>query len=56
MYHIKIEHQCVARWYVATSYTDAMELFNLLTKTCEIVQVWKGVNTIAEYNNRKEFA
>jgi hypothetical protein len=51
MYIVKIEYQSVARWYKADSYTDAMELFYLLTKKCHSVQVWKGMETVAEYTN-----
>ena len=49
MYAIKIEYQLASRWYKADSYTDAMELFNLLTKTCRFVQVWHGSQAVAEY-------
>jgi hypothetical protein len=49
MYSIKIEHQCTTRWYKADSHWDAMELFNLLTKTCGFVQVWKGMDLTVEY-------
>lgn len=53
MYQIKIEHQCASRWYKAESQYDAMELFDLLTKTCGFVQVWKGSNLVTEYKNLK---
>jgi len=52
MYAIKIEHQFTTRWYKAESHWDAMELFNLLSKTCGLVQVWKGMDLTAEYNNQ----
>ena len=48
-YAVRIEHQCVNRWFTANSYTDAMELFDLLTKTCRFVQVWDGGDLITEY-------
>ena len=51
MYAIKIEHQFTTRWYKAESHWDAMELFNLLSKTCGLVQVWKGMDLTAEYKN-----
>jgi hypothetical protein len=51
MYQIKIEHQCASRWYKAESLWDAMELFNTLTKTYRLVQLWKGMNLVTEYKN-----
>lgn len=51
MYAIKIEHQFTTRWYKADTHWDAMELFNLLTKTCRFVQLWKGMNLVSEYKN-----
>lgn len=53
MYQIKIEHQCASRWYKAESQYDAMELFDLLTKTCGFVQVWQGSKLVTEYKNLK---
>ena len=54
MYQIRIEHQYASRIYKAESLTDAMELFNLLSKTCNLVQVYGGdLDPICEYNNRK---
>jgi hypothetical protein len=52
MYQIRIEHQCASRWYKAESSTDALELFNLLSKTCGHVQVWHGDTLLTEYNNK----
>jgi|LakMenE18May11ns_1017448.scaffolds.fasta_scaffold9852416_2 hypothetical protein len=51
MYQIRIEHQCASRWYKAESHWDAMELFDLLTKTCGFVQVWNGDTLLTEYKN-----
>ena len=51
MYAIKIEHQFTTRWYKADTHWDAMELFNLLTKTCRFVQLWKGMDLVSEYKN-----
>jgi len=51
MYQIKIEHQCASRWYKAENHWDAMELFDLLTKTCGFVQVWNGDTLLTEYKN-----
>jgi hypothetical protein len=52
MYSIKIEHQSASRWYKAESHWDALELFNLLTKTCRFVQLWQGMNLLSEYKNQ----
>ena len=50
MYQIRIEHQYASRIYKAESLTDAMELFNLLTRTCNFVQVYGGdLDPICEY-------
>ena len=49
MYAIKYEQQCVSRWFKADSYTDAMELFNNLSKVVPFVQVWYGKDIVAEY-------
>ena len=50
MYQIRIEHQYASRIYNAGSLTDAMELFNLLTRTCSSVQVYGGdLDPICEY-------
>jgi hypothetical protein len=51
MYEIKIEHQDALRWFKADSHTDAMELFDLLSKTCRFVQVWQGSKLLNEYSN-----
>lgn len=51
MFSIRLEYQKITRWYKADSYTDAMELFYLLTNKCHSVQVWKGMETVAEYTN-----
>jgi hypothetical protein len=51
MYQIKIEHQCTSRWYKAESHWDAIELFDMLTKTCRFVQLWQGMNLLSEYKN-----
>lgn len=51
MYRIRTEYQFASRWYRADSYTDAMELFNLLNKSCRFVQVWHGDKLTAEYKN-----
>ena len=48
MYKIRIEHQFAVRWYSADSYTDAMELFHLLTRACNFVQVYDK-ELICEY-------
>lgn len=49
MYHIRIEKQCTTRWYKADNLTDAMELFDSLSKVLPIVQVWQGNNIVVEY-------
>lgn len=49
MYQIKVEKQCINRWYTANSYFDALELFNELSKILPFVQVWKGDKLISEY-------
>jgi hypothetical protein len=51
MYQIKIEHQCASRWYKAENHWDAIELFDMLTKTCRFVQLWQGMNLLSEYKN-----
>ena len=51
MYAIKLEYQLATRWYKADSYTDAMELFYLLTAKCRSVRVCKGMETVADYTN-----
>lgn len=51
MYQIRIERQCAIRWYKAESQVDAMELFDLLTKTCRSVQLWQGMDLLSEYKN-----
>ena len=51
MYQIKIEHQCTSRWYKAENHWDAIELFDMLTKTCRFVQLWQGMNLLSEYRN-----
>jgi hypothetical protein len=49
MYQIRIEHQDAIRWYQAESLVDAMELFDLLSKSCRFVQVWDANKMISEY-------
>jgi hypothetical protein len=52
MYSIKVEHHAITRWYQSDNYWDALELFDLLTKTCMFVQVLKGMEVVREYNNQ----
>lgn len=49
MYHIRIQKQQIARWYKADNYTDAMELFDSLSKVVPLVEVWQGNDMVAEY-------
>jgi hypothetical protein len=53
MFQVRIEHQYASRIYKAESLVDAMELFNLLSKTCNLVQVYGGdLDPICEYNSK----
>jgi hypothetical protein len=49
MYHIRIEKHYASRWYKADNLTDAMELFDSLSKVLPLVQVWQGSSIISEY-------
>jgi hypothetical protein len=51
MYDIKIEHHLTTRWYKANSHWDAVELFNLLSKSCRFVQLWHGMDLVSEYKS-----
>jgi hypothetical protein len=51
MYQVRIEHQNAVRLYQADNQTDALELFDLLSKTCRFVQVWQGSKLLNEYSN-----
>ena len=49
MFQIKVAQHHALRWYKADSYTDAMELFNNLSKVVPSVEVWLGMTQLAKY-------
>jgi hypothetical protein len=53
MYQINIEcRNGISRLYTAENYSDAMDLFYAMTKVSPLVQVLKGLEVVAEYNNQ----